>query len=66
MEGPARGFLNRVCRRRPLMANDAPDSKAVMHCGSLELRIIMLHEALGLSPPKRMFITSLAGMFTEP
>ena len=64
--GPANGLRKAVCNISPLTASAAPQSIAVMACGSRDWRMINCHEGLIVSSPKRMRTTSSAGIDTDP
>ena len=64
--GSANGFRKAVCSIRPLTANEAPQSMAVIPCGNLLCNTIYSHEGRSLLPPIRMFTTSFTGMSTAP
>ena len=55
--GPARGFMNNVCMRRPLSETAAPAIMAVSALGSLMFHIIRL-EFVSAGLPDRMSHTS--------
>jgi hypothetical protein len=66
MEGPASGFLNKVCRSSPLTASEAPVSKAVTACGRREFNRICLHDSFTVSFPIKISATASKGMDTAP
>ena len=68
IDGPANGFLNRVCNKSPLTAKAPPAKRAVIAWGILELITICTQEGFILSDvlPKRMSITFLNGILTAP
>jgi hypothetical protein len=65
-DGPAKGFRNKVCMRRPLAANPAPASAAVIALGSRNNHRMFAHEARSGCPPVRIVNTLLTGMLTDP
>ena len=64
--GPASGLRKAVCSISPLTAKAAPHRVAVMAWGSRDSRMMNCHEALAVSSPKSMLITSPAGIDTDP
>ena len=62
MDGPAKGFLNKVCICNPPMAKPAPANKAVMVCGKRVFITIEVQADLEASPPR---ITSYNVCYTK-
>ncbi len=64
--GPASGFLNKVCINRPATDNPEPTKIAVMAFGNLKLRMIVSQLSFETTPPNKEFKISLKGIETEP
>ena len=65
-EGPANGFLKKVCNNNPLTANAAPEKTAVIACGKRLCQMMISQPFFSGSPPKRILMQSVKGIFTEP
>lgn len=65
-KGPARGFLNKVCINKPLIANPDPTKIAVIAFGNLKCRMINSQLDLELFPPSKMSMISENGIETDP
>lgn len=64
--GPANGFLNKVCINKPLIDNPEPTNIAVIAFGNLKFKMIVCQLSLTVSSPKKMAKISLKGIETEP
>lgn len=65
-KGPASGFLNNVCIKRPLIDKPEPTKTAVMAFGILKFKIIVCQLSLVAEPPESIFKISSIGMVTDP
>ena len=64
--GPANGFLNKVCINKPQIDNPEPTNTAVMALGSLDCNMIYCQDSLVTSFPVKVCKIDLRGMSTEP
>lgn len=64
--GPASGFLNRVCINKPQMERPEPTKMAVIDLGSRKFKIIFCQDSFKVSFPNTILIISITGMSTEP
>ena len=65
-KGPARGFLNNVCIRRPLIPRPEPTRVAVRALGNLKFKTMRSQLDLELDPPDKISKRSGKGIATEP
>ncbi len=65
-EGPANGFLKRVCICRPPTDKAAPTNTAVMVLGNLIFNTIACQASLSTAPPTSILATSAMGIRTDP
>lgn len=66
IDGPASGLWKAVCRSNPEAAREAPQSSAVMVCGSRESVTIYAQLAFSTGLPRMALNTWSMGMSTEP
>jgi hypothetical protein len=64
--GPANGFLNKVCINKPLIDNPDPTKTAVIALGILKSNTIVCQLSLIVSSPKIMAKISVKGIETDP
>lgn len=64
--GPANGFLNKVCINKPLMDNPEPTNNAVIAFGTLKFITIVCQLSLTVSSPRNIEKISLKGIETDP
>ena len=64
--GPANGFLNKVCIIKPQIDNPEPTNTAVIALGSLYCNIIYCQDSLVTSLPVNVCKIDLRGISTEP
>lgn len=64
--GPANGFLNKVCINNPLIDKPEPTNIAVIAFGNLKFKTMVCQLSFTVSSPKRMAKISLNGIETEP
>ncbi len=64
--GPAKGFLNKVCINRPQIDNPEPTNIAVMAFGNLYCKIIYCQFSSAVLLPVSVCIIDFNGMSTEP
>lgn len=65
-DGPAIGFLNKVCISKPTSDKPAPVIIAVMDFGIRKLKRMCSQVSLDKSLPNNPFAISLSGIATEP
>ena len=66
ISGPAKELRKAVCSIKPAADSEAPQSRAVIACGSLDCNTINSQLCFVDSPLNRIETTSLKGIFTEP
>ena len=64
--GPAKGFLNRVCINNPQIAKPEPTMIAVIAFGKRKFKIMVCQLSLEAIPPVSELKISLKGIDTEP
>lgn len=64
--GPANGFLNKVCINKPATDKPEPTNSAVIAFGNLKFKMIVCQLSFALVSPSNVFKMSLKGMETEP
>ena len=64
--GPARGFLNKVCINKPQIDKPEPTNTAVMAFGSLYCNMIYCQDSLVTSFPIKVCKIDLRGILMDP
>ena len=64
--GPANGFLNKVCINKPLIDNPDPTKIAVIALGNLKFKMMVCQLSVTVSSPKKTAKISLKGLATDP